>query len=84
MRKSNILILAFGAVAMMYGCAHAQSLPTEYIIKLSPTELDSVGKGLGFMPFNEAAPLINKIREQVLAQQPKADKPVVVPGDDKK
>lgn len=51
--------------------------PTEYTVKLTPTQLDTIGEGLGFIPFNKAAPLINALREQVMAQQPKPEVPKV-------
>ena len=57
--------------------SQAQQPLAEYIVKLTPAQLDTIGEGLGFMPFNKAAPLINTLREQVMAQQPKPEVPKV-------
>ena len=51
--------------------ADAQKLPDNYNIIVTPQELDTIGNGLGSMPFKDAAPLINKLREQVMQQAPK-------------
>ena len=74
--KYNIIsgiVIASGLVAFT-ATAQQQNLPSEYTIKLTPAELDVIGNGLGSIAFKDAAPLINKLREQVLAQQPKPDK----------
>lgn len=41
----------------------------EYNIKLNSVELDLIGEGLGTQPYKQAAPLINKLRQQVIEQQ---------------
>jgi len=54
----------------------AISLPAyaeDFTIKLTGPELDIIGKGLGTQPFNDVAPLLQKLREQVAAQQPKQE-----------
>lgn len=58
--------------------ANAQTpAPTvNFTITVTAQELDTIGNGLGGMPFKDAAPLINKLREQVIAQTKPADKPV--------
>jgi len=43
----------------------------EYQLKVSPAEVDIISEGLQTQPFGKVYPLINKLREQVLAQQPK-------------
>ncbi len=43
--------------------------PQEFSLKVTPAEVDLIGKGLGSMPFNDVAPLINKLRAQVMEQQ---------------
>lgn len=45
------------------------SQPTEYNLKITPQELDQVGKALGLMPYNDIAPLMQKLRAQVMEQQ---------------
>jgi hypothetical protein len=50
----------------------------DFTIKLTAAQLDTIGKGLGFVPFNEAAPLLQNLREQVQAQQPKPQEPAKV------
>lgn len=47
--------------------AYAQQ--QEFTIKLTGPELDIIGRGLGEVPFKDAAPILQKLREQVAAQQ---------------
>ena len=57
--------------------AQAPQPTVNFTITVTAQELDTIGNGLGTMPFKDAAPLINKLREQVMAQTKKADeKPV--------
>lgn len=77
------LIAIFGLVFafmcfMQY--ASAQSAPSEYNLKVKPGEADLIGKGLGKLPFEEVAPLIQSLRSQIIEQhqikaveQPKPD-----------
>lgn len=84
----RIIIIAL-AILMTCHSAKAQA-PSEYNLKLYPAEVDLLGKGLGTQPYNDAFPLINKMRQQVIEQQqlkpvvepPKADdvKPEVAPN----
>ncbi len=57
--------------------AQSASVPNvsaqDFTIKLTGAELDVIGKGLGTQPFNDVAPLLQKLREQVQAQQPKPE-----------
>jgi hypothetical protein len=85
-RAKNLYLYAVisNAALLMHNGAFAQPaqqpLPDKYNITLTPQELDLIGNGLGSMPFKDAAPLINKLREQVMAQQPKpVEKPPVEP-----
>ena len=52
------------------------SAPTEYnISKLTPAEIDLLGRGLGKLSYEEVAVLIQKIRQQIIEQQvPPANK----------
>ena len=62
--------LAVAAVFLVSEPAQAQpSIPSEYVIKLSPADLDLIGKALGAQPFNDVAPLFQKLRQQVSEQQ---------------
>ena len=64
--------------------AQQQQLPTqEYTIKLTAQQLDVIGAGLGDQPFNKAAPLINKLRQQVIEQQQAAQPKLEEPAKDK-
>lgn len=49
--------------------AQAPTPPQEYTIKLTAPEVDIVGKALGLLPYSEVALLIQKLREQIVAQQ---------------
>ena len=48
---------------------HAQTAPAEYVIKLKPPALELIGRGLGKLPFEEVAPLMQELRQQVMEQQ---------------
>ncbi len=61
----------FGLAMLISTSAMAE----DFTIKLTGPELDIVGKGLGTQPFNDVAPLLQKLREQVAAQQPKPVEP---------
>jgi hypothetical protein len=55
-------------------------LPQEFNLKLTPDEVTIVGKGLEERPFKEAAPLMQKLREQIMQQQkPVPTKPLEKP-----
>jgi hypothetical protein len=51
------------------------TVPQEFNLKLTPAEVEIVGKGLEERPFKEAAPLMQKLREQIMQQQ-QQQKPV--------
>ena len=63
----------FAVVALLATPAMAQQTnqPAEYNLKVTPAEIDILSEGLQTQPFGKVFPLINKLREQVLAQQPK-------------
>lgn len=50
--------------------------PSEYVLKVSPTDLDLISDGLQTQPFGKVSPLMIKLRQQIIDQQPK---PVVEP-----
>lgn len=80
--------LLITVMLVMPTIALAQSLPqpAEYNLKVSPGDLDLISKGLGSQPFNDVVPLMNKLRTQVMEQQPKPDanKPVENKVDEQK
>lgn len=55
----------------------AQTLPAELVLKVTPSELDVISEGLQTQPFGKVVPLMNKLRQQVIDQQPK---PVEAPA----
>jgi hypothetical protein len=67
-------------LALLATPAMAQQ-PSEYVLKVSPAETDLISEGLQTQPFGKVYPLINKLREQIIAQQPK---PVEVPKVEEK
>ena len=73
---NNKIAIVLMVAAIYGGPAYAQT--PEFTIKLTGPELDIIGKGLGTQPFNEAAPLLQKLREQVTAQQAKPQEPAKV------
>lgn len=72
--------LIFGGYAfcLMCGTVLAQPVqqPQEYTIKLTAAEVDIVGKGLGLLPYQDVALIIQKLRQQIVDQQLVATKPV--------
>jgi len=88
MRK---LVLALALVPTL-AMAEGPVQPTEFNLKVTPAELEVISSGLGTQPFNTVLPLINKLRQQVMDQQPKpvdkkvdtsADKPIDKPSKQK-
>lgn len=65
------------AFVMFAAPSYAQQ-PTDYNIKVTSAELDIISEGLQTQPFGKVFPLINKLRDQIIAQQPKPA-PVEVP-----
>lgn len=60
------------AIVVSAGVAHAQPAvqqPVEYTIKLTAAEVDIVGKGLGLLPYQDVALIIQKLRQQIVEQQ---------------
>lgn len=51
--------------------AYAQQPPasTEFILKVKPSHLDVIGKGLGELPFKDAVEVMQVLRQQVMEQQ---------------
>ncbi len=63
------LILAAMLVATPVFAQQQMQVPSEYNLKIVPADVDTIGKALGKMPFDEVAPLIQKLREQISQQQ---------------
>lgn len=72
MRKTILI-----AALMLPTITAAQTQPTEYVLKVTPQELDVISEGLQSQPFKLVVPIINKLREQVIKQQTPA---VVTPA----
>lgn len=62
----------FIALLMMTSAAFAQS--KEYVLKLSPEEVNLVGKLLEAQPYRDVAALVAKLRAQIVAQEKKEEK----------
>lgn len=43
--------------------------PAEYVLKIKPADVDKIGKGLGMLPFNDVAELMQILRQQIIEQQ---------------
>jgi len=46
----------------------------EYILKLSPEEVNMIGKLLEAQPYRDVAALVAKLRAQIIAQEKKEEK----------
>jgi hypothetical protein len=82
----KLVLIAFLVPTLAY--AQPVQQPATYNLVVSPAELDVISKGLGTQPFNDVLPLINKLRQQVMEQQPKPaakveEKPVDKPAEAK-
>lgn len=53
----------------------AQQQAQELTLKVTPAEVDTIGKGLGKLPFDEVAAIIQKLRNQIVEQQKPAEAP---------
>ena len=72
----------FLVIAVLLATPAMAQQPSEYTLKLAPAELDIISEGLQTQPFGKVFPLINKLRDQIVAQQPKpveASKPSDAP-----
>lgn len=74
-------LLAIGLMLAGVTVAFAQPEP-EFKLTVTAKEADMIGRGLGSLPFADVAPLMQKLRQQVMEQQsppPKAATPPVEP-----
>lgn len=70
MGKSFIIVpLVFGLSASSSYAQQPQ--PSEYLLKVTPADVDLISEGLQTQPFGKVVPLINKLRTQIMEQQPK-------------
>lgn len=65
----SVAVLLGSVFGAKVSVAQQPQLPTEYNIKLLPAEIDLLGKALGTQPFNDVAPLVQKLRQQIVEQQ---------------
>jgi len=53
----------------------AQEVPQTYQLMVTVPEINVIAKGLGTLPYNDVAPLMQKLQQQITTQQkPKEDK----------
>ena len=75
-------VAAFTVPTYLAGKLGAQPIqpqqPSELTFKVTPAEVDVIAKGLESQPYKDVVPLLQKLREQFVAQQ-KANEPVPVP-----
>ena len=60
------------ALLLMTSAAFAQS--KEYVLKLSPEEVNMIGKLLEAQPYRDVVALVAKPRAQIVAQEKKEEK----------
>jgi len=62
------LLTAIAIISLsILGQASAQAPVEQFKIELTAAELQTVGAGLGKLPFEQVAPIINKLNEQLAA-----------------
>lgn len=71
--KSFVIIVALSGAGITAALGQTPTPTVNFTITVTAQELDTIGNGLGAMPFKDAAPLINKLREQVIAQTKSKD-----------
>lgn len=84
--KKLIWIVGFVAAFAIPHYANSQQAPAapqEYTLKVSAADVDLIGKALGKVSFDEAAPVIQRLREQIYAQQQAQAKPETKPEEKK-
>lgn len=59
--------------AMLLATPAMAQTPQELTFKVTPAELDTLAKGLESQPYKDVVPLLQKLREQFAAQQPKPE-----------
>jgi hypothetical protein len=57
------------------------AMAQDVTLKVNNAELGLIGKGLGTLPFNDVAPLMNKLQSQVVEQQKAPEKTVDKPSE---
>jgi hypothetical protein len=53
----------------------AQEVPQTYQLMVTVPEINVIAKGLGTLPYNDVAPLMQKLQQQITSQQKPVDKP---------
>ena len=81
--KKSVLMMVLFPLPSFAKIASTPGQLSEYHITVTSQELDLIGLGLGEQPFNKAAPLLNKLRQQVTEQQQAAAQ-IVKPVEEKK
>jgi len=64
------LIWPIAFIAAFAAPVYAQQ-PAELTFKVTPAEVDVIAKGLESQPYKDVVPLLQKLREQFVAQQAK-------------
>lgn len=75
MNKS--LIIAFVMLPTIAFAQQVPSLASEFKLSVTQAELDIISEGLQTQPFGKVAPLVNKLRAQIIEQQKPALPPPV-------
>lgn len=68
---STVALMPTLAFAQPASVAQTSVAPTEWTLKVTPSELDLISEGLQTQPFGKVVPLMNKLRQQIVDQQPK-------------
>lgn len=68
-KRMRFSLIFIAGLAMVTPVAAQQQQPSEYVLKITPAELDQIGKALGLMPYNDVAQTVQKLRQQVVDQQ---------------
>lgn len=69
MKNMRLKFILIGSLIAIPAVAQEAQQPSEYVLKITPQELDQIGKALGVLPYNDVAQMIQKLRQQVVEQQ---------------
>ncbi len=77
--KNIVFIVSVLSLAATPAYAQQAPAPQEFNLKITSDDVNTIGKALGKLPFDDVAPLIQKLRQQIVEQSQAQAKPAEVP-----
>jgi hypothetical protein len=79
MKRLIVVAMLLPTVAFAQPTTQVAAPPAELVLKVTPDEVNIISEGLQEMSIRKALPLINKLRQQIMDQQPKPVAPAEAP-----